>query len=91
MLVKPELNPPYHHNDKVYTSGRLAAYACCSFSVFHFFPFFRFAVNGVLKPLLMEASLCLCTFLNNFIELDDEHVLCLWLALVYFSSCYRNI
>ena len=45
MLVKPQLNPPHHHNDKVYTSGRLAAYACCSFSVFHFFPFFRFTVK----------------------------------------------
>ena len=83
MLVKPQLNPPHHHNDKVYTGGRLAAYACCSFSLFSF--------NGVLKPLLMEASLCLCTFLNNFIELGDKHVLCLWLALVYFSLCYRNI
>ena len=38
------------------------------------YSFFCFTVNGILKSLLMEASLCLCTFLHNPIELDEEHV-----------------
>ena len=61
MLVKPQLNPPHHHNDKVYTGGRLAAYACCSFSLFSF--------NGVLKPLLMAASLCYALFSTILLSL----------------------